>query len=197
MHVPWDGVLSPDQVRALATARIPIVTTRRIYEAVREALDGTITFRPLEREVLPPGAVEAFGRRPPNYQPAGFSPEYLAAMPSYYRDTGTNIAALFAAGALLVAGTDSGLPAVPQGPSLHRELQALVELGVPAATALKMATSIPARVLAPAPDFGTIAPGQRADLLLIDGDPLVDITATERIAKVWKRGVPVQRVAPR
>ena len=46
-------------------------------------------------------------------------------------------------------------------------------------------------------DRGRIAPGLRADLVLVEGDPTVDITATRRIAGVWKRGHPIDRDAYR
>ncbi len=55
------------------------------------------------------------------------------------------------------------------------------------------ATSRPARFLDPGGRWGTIEPGCVADLLLVDGDPLADIAATERIAGVWKRGVETRR----
>jgi len=59
-------------------------------------------------------------------------------------------------------------------------------------TALAAATALPAAVFGPA-DRGRISPGLRADLLLVAGDPTWDITATRAIARVWKRGLPVDR----
>ena len=44
------------------------------------------------------------------------------------------------------------------------------------------------------PDFGILAPGKRADLLLVDGDPLDDLGNLARIRAVLVRGVPVERV---
>ena len=60
---------------------------------------------------------------------------------------------------------------------------------------LRMATVDAAMVLDPKADYGAIAAGLRADLLLVDGDPLTDITATERIVSVWQDGRRVERVA--
>ena len=51
-------------------------------------------------------------------------------------------------------------------------------------------------MLDPGADYGEIAPGKRADLLLVEGDPLADITATERIAGVWQDGRPIVRARP-
>ncbi|HEU5432653.1 MAG TPA: CIA30 family protein, partial [Thermomicrobiales bacterium] len=62
--------------------------------------------------------------------------------------------------------------------------------------ALAAATSVPAARFGLA-DRGRIAPGLRADLVLVDGDPTTDITKTRSIVAVWKRGVPVDRAAYR
>ncbi|TDE33693.1 amidohydrolase [Nonomuraea mesophila] len=96
--------------------------------------------------------------------------------------------ALRRAGAPLLAGTDA-TPFVPaHGAGMHRELQLLTEAGLSAEEALAAATSVPARHFGLA-DRGRIAPGLRADLVLVEGDPTRDITATGSIAEVWRRGV--------
>jgi imidazolonepropionase-like amidohydrolase len=93
----------------------------------------------------------------------------------------------------ILAGSDggymAGLPApVPFGSSMHLEMELLVEAGLSTIQALQAATSLPAKYFGLA-DRGVIAPGMRADLLLIDGDPIADIKATRRIKKVWLAGV--------
>jgi imidazolonepropionase-like amidohydrolase len=104
-----------------------------------------------------------------------------------------SVTALYEAGVPILAGTDAtehaGLPfAVRPGESLHRELELLVQAGVSPAAALRAATSLPARHFGLA-DRGAIEPGLRADLVLIDGDPLADIRATRSIRRVWCGGV--------
>ncbi|MEU7002587.1 amidohydrolase family protein [Nonomuraea sp. NPDC046570] len=95
---------------------------------------------------------------------------------------------LHQAGVPLLAGTDATPFAPAHGESLHRELRLLTEAGLSAEEALAAATSLPARHFGLA-DRGRIAPGLRADLLLVDGDPTTDITATSAIAGIWRRGV--------
>jgi imidazolonepropionase-like amidohydrolase len=97
----------------------------------------------------------------------------------------------------VLAGTDSGLPAVFQGASLHRELESLVALGLTPAQVLRSATSVPARVLAPNRGLGVIKRGATADLLLVRGDPLTNIADLEQIVGVWKNGRRVVRGASR
>jgi imidazolonepropionase-like amidohydrolase len=101
-------------------------------------------------------------------------------------------ARLHAAGVPILAGSDAPNPGTAHGASLHRELELLVEAGLSPADALAAATSLPARYFG-ITDRGRIAPGLRADLLLVDGDPLADITATRAIAAIWKNGHRVER----
>jgi imidazolonepropionase-like amidohydrolase len=99
---------------------------------------------------------------------------------------------LLAAGVPILAGTDSPNPGTAHGISLHGELELLVEAGLTPLQALAAATSVPAATFHLA-DRGRIAPGLRADLLLVDGDPTTDIRQTRAIARVWKLGTPVDR----
>jgi imidazolonepropionase-like amidohydrolase len=96
------------------------------------------------------------------------------------------------AGVPLLAGTDVSNPGTVHGASLHRELELLVRAGVTPIDALAAATSVPARIFRLA-DRGRLEPGLRADLLLVRGDPTVDITATRDIVGVWKNGVRLPR----
>ncbi|NNC28407.1 amidohydrolase family protein [Longimicrobium terrae] len=99
---------------------------------------------------------------------------------------------LRAAGVPILAGSDAPNPGTAYGAALHRELELLVAAGLTPVEALRAATSVPATAFRLA-DRGRIAPGMRADLLLVDGDPTRDITATRAISGVWKGGVPVDR----
>ena len=95
---------------------------------------------------------------------------------------------LLAAHVPILAGTDSPNPGTAHGVSIHRELELLVRSGMTPNEALTAATSVPASVFH-LDDRGEIAPGKRADLLLVKGDPTTDITATRDIVSVWKIGV--------
>jgi len=74
---------------------------------------------------------------------------------------------LASAGVPILAGTDAGNPGVSYGESLHEELELLVRCGLSPLQALRSATSVPAHIWR-MPDRGRIAPGLRADLLLVN-----------------------------
>jgi imidazolonepropionase-like amidohydrolase len=96
-------------------------------------------------------------------------------------------------GGHLVAGTDAGTPLVAPAGSLARELELYVEAGLAPASALRTATADAAALLGVANRVGTIAVGKDADLVILDGDPLRDITALRRIITVIRHGVVVVR----
>jgi imidazolonepropionase-like amidohydrolase len=106
------------------------------------------------------------------------------------------VGALRGAGVPILAGTDAPSPGLAHGLSLHRELELLVVSGLTPLEALASATSEPARAFG-FHDRGRIAEGLRADLLLVNGDPTVDIRATRDIVGVWKLGVQYARPSGR
>jgi imidazolonepropionase-like amidohydrolase len=96
-------------------------------------------------------------------------------------------AAMRRAGVPLLAGTDAGNAGTQYGASLHHELAALVDAGLSPREALVAATSAPAKAFHLG-QRGQIAKGYKADLVLVEGNPLQDIAATRRIVEVWKDG---------
>jgi imidazolonepropionase-like amidohydrolase len=102
-----------------------------------------------------------------------------------------NVRRIHAAGVPILAGDDAASFGVI-GVALHGELELLTRAGLTPAEALTAATLAPARAFRLV-DRGRIAPGARADLVLVDGDPLTDITATRAIVQIFKNGYAVPR----
>jgi imidazolonepropionase-like amidohydrolase len=99
-----------------------------------------------------------------------------------------NLKKLFDAGVNVGFGTDSGaLPGRIPGFAEHRELELMVEAGLTSMQAIRAATGENAKLLHAA-DRGTIAAGKRADLLVLDADPLADIRNTRKIFAVYHDG---------
>ncbi len=99
-----------------------------------------------------------------------------------------NLKKLWDAGIKVVFGSDSGPPARFQGFFEHRELELMVEAGLTPAQALQTATLNAAEALRISDNFGTLVKGKRADMILLDADPLIDIRNTRKINKVWIGG---------
>jgi imidazolonepropionase-like amidohydrolase len=96
------------------------------------------------------------------------------------------------AGVKVAMGTDSGVG--PHGSNL-REVELMTDVGLSPAQALVATTSEAARLLDVADKFGTIEAGKRADLVVIDGDPLDVKGLSDRVRQVWKDGVRVDSAA--
>jgi hypothetical protein len=101
---------------------------------------------------------------------------------------------LFAAKAPIAAGTDSGTLNVVAGSSLHRELQTYVRLGMTPYEAIETATANAARCLTDDGTFGVVISGARADLLILEGNPIADINNLSLINIVVVRGTPYTQV---
>ena len=104
-----------------------------------------------------------------------------------------NLVRAWKAGVPLVTGTDAGNPLVVPGASLHRELRLWVEAGLPPTVALQAATSGAAHLLRAEDRMGRIQQGYEANLLLVDGNPLEDISVTEKISLVLFKGEKLER----
>jgi len=96
-------------------------------------------------------------------------------------------------GVTLVTGSDAGNLLVIHGPTVQHEVELWVKAGIPPAVALQSATYNAARLLRDEQHIGLIHEGNDADLLLVDGNPLDDITAIERISIVIFKGEHVDR----
>jgi imidazolonepropionase-like amidohydrolase len=97
------------------------------------------------------------------------------------------------AGVVLGMGTDSGTPLNFHTEALWREIKAHVDMGMPPARAISAATRVGARILGRGQDLGTIEPGKLADVIVVNGNPLFDITALAHVETVVKGGVVYRR----
>ncbi len=93
-----------------------------------------------------------------------------------------------AKGGKLMTGTDAPLPGLVPGFSVQRELRELVDVGLTPFEALRTSTTAPFEYLGESEWAGTIAVGRHSDLLLVDDNPLQDISAASRVAGVLVRG---------
>ncbi|MGW4410353.1 amidohydrolase family protein [Nonomuraea sp. NPDC004702] len=199
---PATPALAPETVRALVTAaaRRGLLTVAHAprHAAAQVALDAgvdMITHAPLDTPLTPAFARTMAGAGRTAVPTLTMMRRMADTYGLSYEAARDSVGALHQAGVPILAGTDAnegGGPAlVPFGEAMHDELALLVEAGLTETQALAAATSLPARHFG-LRDRGRIAPGARADLLLVDGDPTAAITATRDLAGVWRRGVRVR-----
>jgi hypothetical protein len=95
-----------------------------------------------------------------------------------------NMKAAHDAGVPLITGTDEGIPAF----SVYREMELFVKAGFTPMEALRAATAVSAQAMRVEQDVGTIEPGKRADLLVLDANPLENISNIRSVRFVMKDG---------
>jgi len=99
-----------------------------------------------------------------------------------------NLKKMREAGIKLALGTDAGNPLVFFGPSVHRELELMVEAGLSPLEAISAATKNGAEILGESDKLGTVERGKFADILIVEGNPLENIQETQKIFMVIKNG---------
>ena len=177
-------VTSVETITKAVRAGVDVVTHAALTAELGPELEREIAARPV---VLVPtlammnGVAERLG---PHLPPAAPRMDYANAE--------ATVATFRRAGRTVLAGTDANNTAEapfqpPHGVALHEELERLVGAGLTPVEALRGATGDAAAVFG-LTDRGVIAPGRRADLLLVDGDPTADVTATRSIRGVWIAG---------
>ena len=116
------------------------------------------------------------------------APPTEARRQQYVRVRNQLVKEIHAAGGRVMAGSDSPEWFLLYGWTLHRELRSLVEAGLSPYAALEAATRTPAEFLNAPNNSGTIERGKRADLVLLEANPLDSIANTERRAGVMSQG---------
>jgi imidazolonepropionase-like amidohydrolase len=194
MHGVYKERIPDERIGELAAFRIPMVPTIVVFESYALSGQGPRVATALERETVEASTLAAFDSRPEDFDTSFFD-EYLAHLRGQRQNWRDNVRRLRAAGVTILAGSDPQTGVFP-GPGLHRELALLTEAGLSPADAIRAATIDAARFLADGkePDFGIVAEGKRADLLLVEGDPTASVEALSRIRAVVLDGVVLERL---
>jgi imidazolonepropionase-like amidohydrolase len=103
-----------------------------------------------------------------------------------YRERG--VKQFVESGAVMGMGTDSGTPMNFHSEALWREIKVHVDMGMTPSRAIAAATRVNAQIIGKGRDLGTIEPGKLADVIVVNGNPLFDITALSRVEVVVKDG---------
>ena len=187
-HVWRRGGASPNEARRLAERKVFVVPTLAVPDGFLPEGRAGLLADPRFQNVLSSPIRERLRRSfsSPTSQPEAQRENFDAMVHA--------VRGLHEAGVRLLVGSDaSGRNPTSQGISVHRELELVGKAGLKPREVLAAATANAAEAFRLA-DRGRILPGQRADMLLVRGDPTADILAVRDIVRVWKSGVEVDRV---
>ena len=178
----------PYMAASVARAGTWVTPTLTVFRGLPEQVDDicAIMARP-EMRYVQPRIVERFSPSNNSYLDR-FGPDDAARLWKQYAYLEKIVKGFHDAGVRLLAGTDPPVPSVIAGYALHLELEFLVAAGLSPYEALRTATYNPADYLHRLERSGTVSVGKDADLLLLDANPLTDITNTRRRAGVMVRG---------
>lgn len=178
----------PSIARATANAKTWLVPNLTAYKNIglQVADINAVMSRP-EMKYIPPRIAQSWGPATNPYV-ARFKNLNIEQFWTLYRGLEKFTRAFRDAGVRLLAGTDAMNPSVVPGFSLHDELRDLVAAGLTPYEALRAATANAAEFLKAEKEFGTIAVGRRADLILVEGNPLDNVTSASRRTGVMMRG---------
>ena len=184
-----------DRIEAAANIDLSSPESQRAIEFLKShgtVIDPTLVVfesftvgpdRPLAS--LEPGVTKVAPELAEQFAGGGVPPEYRDAIRRQFTKYVAIVGALHRAGIPIVAGTDQSVP----GHSLYREMELYVEAGFTPTEAIQSATIVPARVMKQDAESGTIEPGKRADLILVEGNPLENIHNIRNVKTVITGGV--------
>jgi imidazolonepropionase-like amidohydrolase len=195
-HGPVRGELTDADIERIRATGVPVIFNLVAWRELHELAEGRWRPTRMAQEITPPDLLETVtsdeGTR---FENVTFR-DMAARAERWVSTWSENARRLHEAGVRIIVGSDSTVQGVYAGSAIHEEMRLLKEAGIDTATILLGATSRAAGLFLDDPDFGTVEVGKRADLLLVQGDPLQDIEATTRIVHVVQGGRVVERRTP-
>jgi len=183
MEDPKSHTIDPDApnvknvIKLLLEHHIVVDDTLALMEVILHPLDHPISgFEPGILKVAPElrEALETMGSPPARAEQSAAT----------FRAMEETVRVLHQAGVPIVAGTDQSVP----GFSLDREIELYVQAGFTPMEAIQAATLVPARAMGMEKDSGTVEVGKRADVILVDGNPLANISDIRKVSAVFAAG---------
>jgi imidazolonepropionase-like amidohydrolase len=180
--------INEDTIALLRERRVPVSSTLAVITHIArvadhpEFLQGELFKATVEPEQL----AEQQGAERQRYISSGMSARFQPMVPQMF----STARRMHESGVIVALGTDRTF-----GASVHMELELLHEAGIPLADLLRIATLNGAIYLGLERELGSIEPGKRADMLLLEADPRRDVAAYRRITAVFKEGRYIDRSA--
>ena len=187
-HPIIQGPVSDEFVALMASKKVPMVSTLTIGEGYSRLVEHPeFLDRPLYQAVYEPETIERLRTTTRDQYAARTWTTWMKVMTPVAQE---NLRKISAAGGVIVLGSDQSA-----GPQSHRELELMVEGGIPALEAIRIGTLNAAIFMDKERDLGSIAVGKIADMVLLNADPLADISNAAMIDTVIKGGRIIDRAA--
>jgi len=187
-HPIIQGPVSEGFVKLMKATKTPMVSTLTIGEGYSRLVEHPeFLDTPIYRDTYEPDAIERLKTVTRDEYAARSWTTWMKVMTPVAQE---NLRQIAAAGGVIVLGTDQSA-----GAQSHRELELMAAAGIPPLEVIRIATLNTAVFLGKERETGSVEAGKIADLVLLDADPIADISNTQRIAMVIKGGRIVDRSA--
>ena len=185
-HPIIQGPVSDEFVALMASKKVPMVSTLTIGEGYSRLVEHPeFLDRPLYQAVYEPETIERLRTTMRDQYAARAWTTWMKVMTPVAQE---NLRKISAAGGVIVLGSDQSA-----GPQSHRELELMVEGGIPALEAIRIGTLNAAIFMDKERDLGSIEVGKLADMVLLSADPIADISNAQQIDMVIKGGRIIDR----
>jgi imidazolonepropionase-like amidohydrolase len=180
---PKSHTIDPDApnvkavIKLLLEHHIVVDDTLALMEVILHPLDHPIS-------AFEPGILRVAPELREGLETIGVPPAKAGQSAATFRAMEATVRVLHQAGVPIVAGTDQTVP----GFSLDREIELYVKAGFTPMEAIQAATLVPARAMGMEKDSGTIEPGKRGDVIVVDGNPLENISDIRKVSAVFAGG---------
>lgn len=193
-HGSFRDRIPPETFAAMREHGIVYVPGLAVVEAFLAVRDRNtdLLARSLVEQTAPPGLLDSTRKLIESNQPK----QWLRGLDQYpvvMETAMENLRRAHRAGVKLATGTDAGNLLVIHGPTVQREIALWVKAGIPVETAIAAATGQAAALLGAGNRLGFIKPGHEASVILVDGNPLTDLSALEHISTVFLHGERIDR----
>jgi len=180
-HPIIQGPVSESFVQLMASTKTPMASTLTIGEGYSRLVEHPeFLDQPLYRAVYEPALIQRLKTTVRDEYAKRAWTTWMKVMTPVAQD---NLRQIYAAGGVIALGSDQS-----SGPASHRELELMVNGGIPSLAAIRIATLNTAIFMGKERDVGSIEEGKLADMVLLSADPVADIRNTERIDMVIKGG---------
>ncbi len=193
-HGVWRGKLTQAQAKKIADSQVPIIYTISGFRNVAQIHHGHYSPSEMDRKLVVPEILD------PVTMERGKDVHEQKVMNRFFKEVADqsphwqhNFRLLNESGAPILVGTDSNLPGTYAGSTYYQELDELKAFGMSNFEILKAATFLNARLFLKEPDFGSIERGKRADLLIVDQNPLEELNTLKDPALIIKGGIQFKR----
>ncbi|MBS1148572.1 MAG: amidohydrolase [Myxococcaceae bacterium] len=192
------GELTVEQAQELKALGVVVSPTIDVFNRIQDMAEFKYAPTPLEQEIYPADYLAQFSPAVVRGQKLSDGMmEWIVALQQHAPHRAESVKRMYEAGIPIFAGSDaSGSAACWAGGALIDELALLVKAGLPPTEVLLGATVRPARWIDAKGDWGMVSAGARADLILVDGDPVADIAVMAKVTEVLKSGVRLERLRP-